>query len=107
MEWLEVLRREVAGSSQAAVARDLQVSETTISLVLAGRYGAKTTAIERLVRGRYLGAKVQCPAAGFDLPANLCVVYQRVPFAPGNPSRVRFQLACPSCPNYLKGPQSQ
>lgn len=101
-DWLCALRHRVGETSQAAVARELQLSESTISQVLSGKYGAKTTAIERIVRGKYMGAKVTCPAAGFDLPGHLCIAYQKIPFAPGNPNRAKFMLACPECPNYLK-----
>jgi len=80
----------------------LNLSVATISQVLSGTYGAKTTAIARSVRGLYLDEKVQCPAAGFELPSHLCVRYQRIPFAPGNPNRTRFMRECPQCPNYLR-----
>lgn len=106
-DWLAALKKRVKETSQATVARELQVSDTTISQVLSGKYGAATTTIERLVRGRYMGDRVPCPAAGFALPSHLCVAYQKIPFAPGNPNRVRFQMACPECPNYLRGSKPQ
>ncbi|MBW4484928.1 MAG: helix-turn-helix domain-containing protein [Tildeniella torsiva UHER 1998/13D] len=101
-DWLIELKRQVKASSQAAVARELEISDSTVSQVLSGKYGAATTAIERLVRGRYMGLKLSCPAAGFELPAHLCVAYQKIPFAPGNPQRVAFMRACPGCPHNLK-----
>jgi len=42
VDWLTLLRAKVAASSNQAVADELDVSRTTISLVLADKYPAKT-----------------------------------------------------------------
>ena len=47
--WLELLSDAVAASNMTAVARRLGISRTAVSLVLAGKYGAKTTRIETRV----------------------------------------------------------
>lgn len=101
-EWIEVLRAEVAKSSQAKVAGELEMSDSTISQVLSGKYGAATTAIEMAVMGRYRGLTWDCPAAGCPIRADACLSFQRLQMADSNPLKHRFASTCPGCERYLK-----
>jgi transcriptional regulator with XRE-family HTH domain len=53
MTWLDTLGARVAATSQRQVASELDLSTTTISLVLSGRYPASTQAIEAKVLRAY------------------------------------------------------
>lgn len=63
-DWLEVLRKEVDRTTQAAVARRLNLSPTTISLVLKGKYEASTERIEARVRTELMAETIECPVLG-------------------------------------------
>lgn len=62
MTWLQILEAECKRSSKAEVARQLGLSRTTVSLVLAGKYQAGTTHIERLVREKFGSREDWLPA---------------------------------------------
>lgn len=62
MSWLELLQREVARSSRQKVANQLGVSRTTVSLVMAGKYGAATDAIAQRVLNTF--GHIDCPVVG-------------------------------------------
>jgi hypothetical protein len=97
-----VLREEVAKSSQVKVAGELELSDTTISQALSGKYGASTAAIEMAVMGRYRKQMWPCPAMGTDIRADACLRFQRFQMADSNPLKHRFMGACPGCDRYLK-----
>ncbi|MDH3976443.1 MAG: helix-turn-helix domain-containing protein [Deltaproteobacteria bacterium] len=96
MEWLELLNKAVNASSQAEVSRKLGVSSTTISLVLKGKYGASTDAIEKKVREVYGNESVDCPVMG-EIALALCAEKRRLPFSASSPLRVRLFKACKVC----------
>jgi hypothetical protein len=101
--WKKVLMDQIAQRSQAAVARELSLSAATISMIVNGKYPAGSDRIERLVRGRYMGAKVFCPAAGFEMGLHQCTEFQGRPFAATNPLRVQMYVTCPTCVNRIGG----
>lgn len=54
--WKDVLRAEVARTSQRRMEKLLGISDTTIGLVLAGKYRRSTKRIERLVQQKLMQA---------------------------------------------------
>ena len=99
MDWLEALREACLKSSQAKVATKLGVSTALISQVLNGKYPGDLNAIEKAVRGLYLGETVTCPLLG-AISGKLCLDWQKKPFAATNEFRVMMFRACrDSCPH--------
>nr|WP_102136285.1 hypothetical protein [Marinobacterium profundum] len=98
-DWLEVLREQVATSSQSRVALELGVSKTMISQVLGGKYPAEPADLRRKVEGHYMDRTVECPVLGI-IPIHECEAHQQRPFSATNPQRVRLYRACRAgCPN--------
>lgn len=96
-DWLDILRKACAESSQSAVGKRLGLTGSTISQVLAGKYCASTDAVEERVRGVLMNKTVDCPQLG-ELSAKVCLDWQAKPFAATNPLRVRMFKSCKTCP---------
>lgn len=102
-DWLAVLMAECKSSSQASIARRLNVSGSVISSVLKGHYQGDLKRIEELVRGEFMGAVVQCPILG-EITSRACQDWQARPFGATNPTRVQVFRACRNgCPNATSG----
>lgn len=104
-DWVEMLARECASTSQRAVADRLGRSAGLISQVLAGKYPGDIAAIEDAVRGAWMGASVECPALG-TLPTDECQAWRvkARTFVNVNSLRVRMYRACQACPRNRKEP---
>lgn len=63
--WIKLLesRKEVL-KTWTAVAEELGVSKTTISLIMSGSYGADTSSIKKAIYGKYGELNVKCPFRG-------------------------------------------
>ena len=98
-DWVRVLAEECDATSQKAAAARIGYSNTAVCNVLRRKYGKQVgfggdlTAVEQAVRGALLSVTVACPVAG-DLPAHVCLDYQRQPFRSTNAQRVRLYRAC-------------
>ncbi len=106
--WLDLLRQAAdATSNQAAAdaltetARGLghncKVSRSTVSLVLNGKYPAKTDRIELLVMTRY--GRVQCPFLETEISFADCREHHERDAPTSSPYAMRHWRACQSCPN--------
>lgn len=94
-DWIIVLAEECDRTSQRQVAVRIGYSAGAVNQVLAAKYKAPLGRIEQAVRGAYLSAVVDCPAAG-EIAADRCLEIQRQPWAATNPQRVRLYTACRS-----------
>jgi len=98
-DWIEVLARECARTTQAKVAARIGYSGGMVSQLLRRRYKGNLAAVESAVRGAWMGAKVSCPVMG-ALPTDACLEWQRKArkFVPSNRHRARMYQACRTCP---------
>ncbi len=94
-DWITTLAEECDRTSQRQVADRIGYSAGAVNQVLAAKYKAPLVRIEQAVRGAYLSAVVNCPAAG-EIAADRCLEIQRQPWAATNPQRVRLYTACRS-----------
>lgn len=103
-EWVLILARECAETSQNQVAKEMQRSASLISAVLRNKYPGDLTAVEQLVKGRFMNAAVGCPALG-SIPTHECLDWRGKArtFVNVNAMRVKMFRACRACPRYLKG----
>lgn len=99
---LAALRKLCGTTSQAAVARQLGVSEGTVSNALKGRYIGNVDRLAERIRGELLNEKVRCPVLG-DITTRICQDEREKPFHSANPTRVQLWRACKTCPNNPKG----
>lgn len=106
--FIDLLRAAVAASNGQAVAdaltetaRELghacRVSRTTVSLVLNGKYPAKTDRIELLVLTRY--GRVQCPHLAQEISFAECRGHHAREAPTSSPYAMRHWRACQECPN--------
>jgi hypothetical protein len=95
--WLQLLRQavEAEGSSITTVAAKLGVSRTSISLVLAGKYPAKTDKIEARVLDIY--ARLICPHTLVEIRHAECRETAAAATPTSSPQAMRQWRACQSC----------
>lgn len=100
-DWLVILCQAIdqPGQSQAKVARVIGYSPSAVSCVLANRYSAPLDGIEQAVRGRLMGARVDCPGLGESITTADCLEWQGRQASTSNPLCVRMRRACRECPN--------
>lgn len=96
-DWLTILRAatQAEGQSMQTVADNLEVSRTTISLVLADKYPAKTDKIAAKVLDMY--ARVTCPHTGIEITHANCRATSTANTPTSSPQAMRQWRACQSC----------
>jgi hypothetical protein len=101
MIWMEILRRQVEQKGQSVVARELGYTPSTISQILASKYGAETSRVEERIMAVY-GHKglVDCPILGETAPS-LCAenhdLARKIGLRTGNPDTARLYKRCQNC----------
>ena len=100
-DWISALEAACRDRSQAAVARQLDVSAAAVNQVLKGTYGASTDRIEARVRGALMEETVGCPVLG-DLPRDQCQREQSMGSRATSPLRLQLSRTCRTCPNAHK-----
>lgn len=99
--WIGVLRQQCIVSTQSAVAEKIGYSAAVVNQILKGTYKGSLVAVEKAVRGCFMGETVICPVLG-EIESNLCNEHQRRPFASTNTVRVQLYRACHTpCPNNI------
>jgi len=101
-DWLTILSAKVAATSNQAVADELGVSRTTISLVLADKNPAKTDKIAAKVIDAY--GRVTCHHTGIEITHAECRTTSTSATPTSSPQAMRQWRACQSCA--LKGGKS-
>jgi hypothetical protein len=99
-DWLGILQKHVDQKGSQMVIRELDISATTLSLVLRGKYNASTDRIEQKVMAIYgEEGKVNCPLLGEIDPSTCIDNFQRAQTikTPGNPHTIRLHMACRKC----------
>ncbi len=98
-DWIIVLAEECGRSSQSKVAKRMGRSAALVSNVLRNKYSGDMQAVEDVVRGVFMGQRIDCPALGQTSTA-ACRDWQAMSrtFSNENSERVRMYRACRSCP---------
>lgn len=98
MTWLETLRQAVADHKRgiAGVAEQIGVSRTSLSLVLAGKYPAKTDRIAAKVLDTY--ARIGCPHLGETITQAQCRGFSERAAPTNSPRDMRHWRTCQGCP---------
>ncbi len=97
--WLNLLRAavDVPGATIQAVADKLDLSRTTISLVLDGKYPAKTDRIAARVLDVY--ARHTCTHTGAEITHAECRALATSAVPTSSPQAMRHWRACQCCEN--------
>jgi len=100
---IDLLKQRVEAAGQAAAARELGISRTSVSQILSGKYQADPGRIESRILALYgAGDKLTCPHRGQEItPAECAAQYGRAAAvglrATGNPETLRQHHACLHC----------
>lgn len=94
-DWMTLLRDAVEKSSITAVAEKLDISRTALSLVLGGKYPAKTDRIAAKVLDVY--ARLVCPHTGIDISHAECRETATGATPTSSPQAMRQWRACQGC----------
>ncbi len=99
MSWLDLLVQAVERhpGGQLGVAAELGVSRTTVSLVVAGKYPAKTDRIEQKVLAHY--STVLCPHLQVAIKVADCHAFATRSAPTSSPREMRHWRACQKCPH--------
>lgn len=98
--WLSLLQKAVDDTSMGVVAEKLGYSNhTTISLVLSGKYPAKTDKVAARVLDVF--ARTTCAHTGLEITHAECRITSTAKTPTSSPQAMRQWRACQSCP--LKG----
>lgn len=95
MNWIDLLKAAVEKRGQSSVSKELDLSRTTISLVLKGTYNAGTTRIEKKVLSVY--GKTICPFLQRILDAPDCRWYRERPIPMNHHQEIEHWRACQKC----------
>ena len=95
--WFEILQKEVAASSQSAVAKKLGYSVTTVNQILKGKYLGKPDKVA--VRIIDVFAKVTCPYLSEEIDIAICQEHANSKAPSHNPTKMQHWRACQACPN--------
>ncbi len=94
-KWQELLHEAVQSKSKAQVARELNVSRTAVSLLMADRYCGRTDRMAARIIEVY--GRLSCPYLGSAVSHEDCLRYSsKIPTS--SPSAIRHWRACQGCP---------
>lgn len=97
--WMTLLRNAQHGRSIAQIARELGVSRTSVSLLLAGKYPGKTDKMAERIIKTFL--RTECPYLGREISADECADHSgRMPTS--SPTALRHWRACQECSHRRK-----
>lgn len=95
LNWRDLLEARIAGSSMGKVADELEVSRTTVSLIVNGKYPASTEKFATRVIARY--ATIACPFLERDISGAQCREYHTRDVPTSSPFAMRHYRACQGC----------
>lgn len=100
-EWVIALAESCNRETQAAVARKIGYSSSTVSQVLSNSYQlGDMIRMEAVVRGAMMSETVLCPVMGTEIGRDVCSGWQKRPFSTASANAVRMYQGCRSgCPN--------
>jgi hypothetical protein len=97
--WLDILHEQAEKSTITEIARQLDYSRTSISLVMSGRYDGSTAKIAAKVIEIFTD-RVSCPHFGCDLTKAVCGDHQSRQMPTSDAAALRLWMACRNgCPN--------
>lgn len=108
-EWLIVLRDEAAKANRTkqAIADELGISRTAVSLLCADKYTAKMDKVARKIAPLVIqlyANRVWCPHQRASITGSACEDHRTAPMAMSDPTALKQWAACRSCS--LNSPQT-
>ena len=97
-DFMEILKREVAATSVAAVARRIGYARSSVSNLLNDNYPSSPRKIGARIM-EVFSADISCPFLKRDIAAAECREAREAPMPTNNARRLRHWTACRRCPN--------
>lgn len=102
-EWLALLRAERArGKSVSQIARETGIARSSVSMLLAGKYPAKSLDCKTRKQGlqitRVYRDQVLCPHLRHGIGDETCRSHATAPMSMSDPDSLRHWAACRRCP---------
>jgi len=103
-KWVEVLRAEAEKPKRTkqAIANELGVSRTAISLICDGKYSARMDKVSAKIAPKVMAlyaCKVWCPHLRADLTPDACRHHATEAMPKSDPAKLRHWVACRNCPH--------
>jgi hypothetical protein len=95
--WIEILAAQVKARGLGPVAREIDYSKATLSLVLSGKYDANPRRIEEAVLRLY--GTVACPFEERPLTARECQEWRQRDVPTSSAWALKHWSACQDCPH--------
>jgi hypothetical protein len=96
--WFRILNHKCEEFGRTQVCSDIDISKSTLSLVLAKKYPGNLERIAEKVQRAYETSSVTCPVLD-DITIARCETERSRPFTSSNPIRVRLFRTCATCPH--------
>lgn len=97
MEWLDILRRQVAEKGSRRVAEEIGYAASSVRLAVNGKYTANTAKLAAKVLEVYR-SEITCPFSGERRRKNMCALARKLDKAPDdNPQLHRYWQTCRAC----------
>lgn len=99
-DWVGILATQADATSQNRCAKDLGISVSQVSQIIACKYAGRLDTAEIRVRGIYMKETISCPSLG-ELRKSDCLDWRLKAddFSSHNALRVRMFRACRNCPS--------
>lgn len=98
VDWLDLLKTEVAKSNITQVANQIGYARTSVSLALSGKYVGSTDKLAAAVLKAY-SDRFQCPHLSQAITKDECAGFSSRSIPQSNASALRHWRACQSCPH--------
>jgi hypothetical protein len=99
-EWVSLLAEAADAHSLSGAGKLIGNSGALVSNVLNNKYPGDLEGVERRVRGALMGETVICPRLD-EMARNVCLDWQKKPFAATSSLRVAMYYACRGgCPHF-------
>lgn len=95
MNWIDLLRDAIKERGSACVAREVNLSRTTLHMALKGTYNADTKNVEQKVLEAY--GKTACPFLGRILDGPECRAFRERQVPMSHYEEIRHWQACQQC----------
>ncbi|MGZ2403335.1 MarR family transcriptional regulator [Rhizobium ruizarguesonis] len=101
-QWVDVLRAEAEKPkrSKQAIADELGISRTAVSLLIAGKYTAKMDKVSAKIAPKVMALyshQVWCPHLRASIGPSVCVGHHSAPMTMSDPDKLKQWAACRAC----------
>jgi len=96
-ELLRLFRARCEELSQAEVARRIDCSTSTVSMIYHGKYRAAPDEVLRRFEREFCATTIRCPEMRMEISLKRCAEERATPLNGSSPRRIRMHRACREC----------